>query len=117
MAYKQKGFPMHAGISVSPLKQKEKVYESESGRKQVAKKKGLAKLGSKIKTAITGKVGKEYKHQGTIRQDVTKKRAKKLVKKQTGQTDSYKGSSVHTWDGGKTNTNIKKRGAWDAKTK
>lgn len=94
-----------------------KVYENESGRKQVAKKKGLSKLGSNIKTAITGKVGKEYKHQGTIRQDVNSRRAKRLIKKQTGQTDTHKGSSVHTWDGGKTNTNIKKRNAWDAKTK
>ena len=108
MTFKQPGFSLHAGTSPAKSKHKEKVYESESGRKQVAKKKGLAKLGSKIKTAITGKVGKEYKYQGTIRQDVTKKRAKKLIKKQTGQTDSRKGSSVHTWDGGETNTNIKK---------
>ena len=109
MAFKMKGFSAHAGVS--PMKQKEeKVYESESGREQVAKKKGLAKLGSQIKTAITGKVGKEYKHQGTIRQDVTKKRAKKLKRK-------GKDKGLHTWDAGETHTNIKKRGAWDAKTK
>jgi len=107
------GFKMRSSIDklCSPLKETDnKVYESESGREQVAKKKGLAKLGSRIKTAITGKVGKEYKHQGTIRQDITKKRAKKLAKK-------GKGEGVHTWDAGKTNTNIKKYGAWDAKTK
>tara|TARA_R100000458_G_C8201261_1_gene191738 strand:- start:16 stop:885 length:870 start_codon:yes stop_codon:yes gene_type:complete len=102
-----------------------KVYEAESGRKQVAKKKGLSKLRSRIRTSLTGKIGKEYKHQGTIRQDVTPRRARKLVKRQTGEKykgvneggEGYKGTTLRTWDGGKTTTNIKERGAWDAKTK
>lgn len=109
------GFKMRSSIdklcspNVSPLKETDnKVYESEGGNEQVAKKKGLAKLGAKIKTAITGKVGKKYKVQGTIRQDVTKKKAEKNKKK---------GKENVTFDGGETNATIVKRGAWNAKTK
>tara|TARA_R110001592_G_scaffold261161_2_gene525970 strand:+ start:191 stop:514 length:324 start_codon:yes stop_codon:yes gene_type:complete len=105
------GYKMKSSVDklCSPLLETDnKVYESEGGNEQVKKKKGLAKVGSRIKTALTGKVGKKYKVQGTIRQDVTKKKAKK---------NESKGKENVTFDGGKTNAEIVKRGAWDAKTK